>query len=71
MAIWINPNPPDWTQAPPVNTQERRDWYTKHNLEQDHTTDLFGSGGGYSGYSPAQIKEINTSFGGSNITIII
>ena len=62
MATWINPNPPDWTQAPPANTQERRDWYTKHNLEQDHTTDLFGSGGGYSGYSPTQ-NAYNEGFG--------
>ena len=69
MATWTNPNPPDWTQAPPANTQERRDWYTKHNLKQDHTTDLFGSGGGYSGYSSAQdaYNEGFGSFGGTSM----
>jgi hypothetical protein len=30
----------DWTKAPALNTQERRDWYTRHNLEQDDTTKL-------------------------------
>ena len=28
----------DWSQAPPVNTQERVDWYRKHNLALDETT---------------------------------
>ena len=30
----------DWTKAPKLNTQKRRDWYTKHNLAQDKTTEL-------------------------------
>ena len=31
---------PDWPKAPKMNTQARRDWYTKHNLAQDKTTEL-------------------------------
>jgi len=29
---------PDWSKAPKLNTQARRDWYTKNNLAQDKTT---------------------------------
>ena len=31
---------PDWSKAPKMNTQARRDWYTKNNLAQDKTTKL-------------------------------
>ena len=31
---------PDWSKAPKMNTQARRDWYTKNNLAQDETTKL-------------------------------
>jgi len=31
---------PDWSKAPKLNTQARRDWYTKNNLAQDATTKL-------------------------------
>jgi len=31
---------PDWSKAPKLNTQARRDWYTKNNLAQDATTEL-------------------------------
>ena len=30
----------DWSQAPGVGTQERIDWYKKHNLALDDTTKL-------------------------------
>jgi len=30
----------DWTKAPKMNTQARRDWYTKNKLAQDKTTKL-------------------------------
>ena len=29
---------PDWSKAPKMNTQARRDWYTKNKLAQDKTT---------------------------------
>ena len=31
---------PDFSKAPKLNTQARRDWYTKNNLAQDATTKL-------------------------------
>ena len=33
-----SPSTIDWSKAPKNNTQARRDWYTKHNLQQDETT---------------------------------
>lgn len=30
----------DWSKAPKLNTQARRDWYTANNLKQDETTVL-------------------------------
>ena len=44
---------PDWTKAPKVGTQKRRDWYTKNKLKQDDTTKIGKT---------AKIKEKRTEY---------
>ena len=36
----IKTTKPDFTKAPKVGTQKRRDWYTKNKLKQDDTTKI-------------------------------